>query len=140
MFPFRESAHSSQSLATEKLHLFKHPSEKLFLLEMEDNKTVINSETMHEVFAKDCTLRDVRKRKSVRNASGTLDTEVIHTRTITNKEDEKERSYTVKMTDTDGQGSKKKKETDMSHEELLEFEKQWNSLWKPELFGYDDEN
>ena len=107
---------------------------------MEDNKTVINSQTMHEVFAKDCTLRDVRKRKSVRNASGTLDTEVIHTRTITNKEDEKERSYTVKMTDTDGHGSKKKKETDMSNEELLEFEKQWNSLWKPKLFDDKDKN
>ena len=107
---------------------------------MEGNKTVINSETMHEVFAKNCTLREVRKQKSVKNASGSLDTELIHTRTIINKEDQKERSYTVRKTDTDGQGSKKKEETDMSKEELQEFEKQWNSLWKPEIFDDKDKN
>ena len=107
---------------------------------MEADKAVVYAESMHEMFAEGCTLREEKKQKSFSGDSGVLKNEFIHSRTIINKEDQKERSYTVKMTDTDGQGSKKKKETDMSHKELLEFEKQWNSLWKPELFDDDDEN
>ena len=108
-----------------------------FPTKMEEDNTVLKWEAVHEMFAKDFTLMDVRKRKSVRSASSALEVELIHTRTIISKEDQNERSCTVKTTDTDGQSSKVK-ETNMSNEELPEFEKLWNSLWKPELFN--DEN
>jgi hypothetical protein len=99
----------------------------------------ISCENTHELVVDGAVYVDTRIRKTERKNSKEK-TVLTHTKSIT--KDDNTRSYTIKMNITNGKASKKKKETDMSAEELEEFEMEWNVFWKPELLKYDgsDEN